>query len=298
MSFTSAWGKSILQKGSSHWTKWRQGLCNLKPKSNQRSVNGPTEGCWPAFGCVFPSSVPGHPEGLQGAWLLCRVHQPWWWAAFCASQNWFRGFDRVQWNLSMWQGVSRAYLLGWELCQRLEGCNEAALSYSGYCRHLVVCIHPSRHAQPLSLDLFLCLPPCKGKVTFCTVVLICPSMYEIRAGVTERNARSTRILEVTPEHDVTHFSSIKNILIRPQPHNLFIFDMLNFWESLVFQWWQSTFLIKWKYVYSQTAKYIVCTFRPQLKRKEEKPYEDSWGNKAFGCKQTLNGKISKAWSHF
>lgn len=112
VSFTSAWGKAISQKGISLWIKWRQGLCNLIPKSNQRSVDGPTDGCWPAFVCLFPSSVPGHPEALQGGCLLHRVHQPWRSPAFCVSQPWFRGSDHVQWNLSIWQGAKQGLSAG------------------------------------------------------------------------------------------------------------------------------------------------------------------------------------------
>lgn len=39
----------------------------------------------------------------------------------CVGQLCFSGFDPVQRNLSIWQGVSRAYLLGWQLCQQLAG---------------------------------------------------------------------------------------------------------------------------------------------------------------------------------
>lgn len=52
------------------------------------------------------------------------------------------------------------------------------------------------------------------------------------------------------------------------------------------------------YLYSQAEKYTVCTLGPQLKGREEKLYEDSSHNKAFGCKQTSNSKISKTWSLF
>lgn len=114
------------------------------------------------------------------------------------------------------------------------GHNKAAPSCSGYHRHLIVFIHPYGHARPLSLSL-LYLRPCKGKVAFCTVVSIHSSTYEILPGVTEGNTRSTRILQATLEHDMTHFSSIKNTLTPPQPHKIFTFSMLNFWKSLGFQ---------------------------------------------------------------
>lgn len=99
LSLTSAWGESAPQKEISLWTTWRQGSCNLKPKSNQSCGNWPAEICclpcfclcfsfvcfWPPWG---PSQVTSHhPDG----------HLPLVWAA------WFTG----QGNLSVWQGVSR-----------------------------------------------------------------------------------------------------------------------------------------------------------------------------------------------
>lgn len=104
MSSPSAWGKSISQKRISLWTKWREVLCNLKPKSNQRSVNGPTEGCWPAFACVFPSSVPGHLKHFRGLFgtqsspalmVTCLLLKPAWFRALIrCSETW--AFSRVQ----------------------------------------------------------------------------------------------------------------------------------------------------------------------------------------------------------
>lgn len=162
MSFTSAWGKAVSQKGISLWTKWRQGLCNLKPKSNQRSVNGPTEGCWPAFVCVFPSSVPGHPEAFQGGCLPCSKPI----TCLCVGQLCFSSFDPAQWNLSIWQGVSRAYLLGWQLGQQLAGATKLHPAAVGTTdTWWFLSIHTDMPSLSPSVSFFIC-PHVKGRWLF------------------------------------------------------------------------------------------------------------------------------------
>lgn len=103
-------------------------------------------------------------------------------------------------------------------------------------------------------------------------VVILLSTYEIWTRVTERNARSTRQLQVTPEHDVTHLSALKTSSTAP-----IYFQHAKFLEkSIVFSSDHKVFYFlntMKTHIYSQTAKYIVCTLGPKLNRKEEKPYK-------------------------
>lgn len=171
ISLSGAWGEDISQRGISHGTKRRQGLCNLKYNSNQRSIHAAHRSwllcfwlCLPFLGLHCEGfTVAVHHAELSNLAVTYCVTSPGPGALLLCRETWAPG-----------RNIGKSLLAA--------VCTMA----------LLVCSHPYR--QPLSSISFSLWPPCKGKVASCTTLLMHPPNYFLNKLKTYAYSPASRIL--------------------------------------------------------------------------------------------------------